>query len=79
MDLPTDEGDHNELDKALNGVEKEQLKFIKEFWYSKQIDSTREFEQNNINLSVSNLYLKHRGTKNKKLSLRQIVQLHPYF
>jgi hypothetical protein len=21
MDLPTDEGDHNELDKALNGIE----------------------------------------------------------
>ncbi|MGO4904112.1 AAA domain-containing protein [Flavobacterium sp. W20_MBD1_R3] len=77
MDLPTDEGDHNELDKALSGVEKEQLKFIKEFWYSKQIDSTREFEQNNINLSVANLYLKHRGTKNKKLSLRQIVQYDP--
>jgi hypothetical protein len=35
MDLPTDEGDHNELDKALNGVDKEQLKFIKEFWYSR--------------------------------------------
>ncbi|MDI6046201.1 AAA domain-containing protein [Flavobacterium yafengii] len=77
MELPTDDGEHNELDMALNGIEKEQLKFIKEFWYSKQIDSTREFEQNNINLSVSNLYLKHRGTKNKKLSLRQIVQYDP--
>jgi hypothetical protein len=35
MDLPTDEGDHNELDKALNGVDKEQLKFIKSFGIQK--------------------------------------------
>lgn len=74
MDLPTDEGDHNELDKALNGIEKEQLKFIKEFWYSKQIDSTREFEQKNTNLSVENLYNKRSSNRFKRLSLRQIVQ-----
>tara|TARA_R110000868_G_scaffold363678_1_gene626008 strand:+ start:6496 stop:11340 length:4845 start_codon:yes stop_codon:yes gene_type:complete len=74
MDLPTDEGDHNELDKALNGVDKEQLKFIKEFWYSKQIDSTREFEQKNTNLTVENLYNKRSSTRFKRLSLRQIVQ-----
>ncbi len=74
LDLPTNDDEHKELDKTLSGVEKEQLKFIKEFWYSKQIDATREFEQNNNGLSVGNLYLKKQGTKNIRLSLRQIVQ-----
>ena len=74
LDLPTNDEEHKELDKTLNGVEKEQLKFIKEFWYSKQIDSTREFEQKNSNLSVANLYNKKSGSKFKRLSLRQIVQ-----
>jgi hypothetical protein len=45
LDLPTNDDEHKELENTLNGVEKEQLKFIKEFWFSKQIDSTREFEQ----------------------------------
>lgn len=77
LDLPTDESEHNELDKTLNGIGNEQLNFIKEFWYSKQIDTTRKFEQNNLNLSVGNLYLKKGGTRNKRLSLRQIVQYDP--
>jgi hypothetical protein len=46
LDLPTNDDEHKELDNTLNGVEKEQLKFIKEFWFSKQIDSTRTFAQN---------------------------------
>lgn len=81
LDLPTNDDEHKELDKTLNGVEKEQLKFIKEFWFSKQIDSTREFEQKNVNLSVENLYnkkssphTKRSGPIYKRLSLRQIVQ-----
>ena len=74
LDLPTNDDEHKELDKTLNGVEKEQLNFIKQYWYSKQIDLTRDFEANNNGLSVGNLYLKSKGTKNKKLSLRQIVQ-----
>jgi very-short-patch-repair endonuclease/transcription elongation GreA/GreB family factor len=72
--LPTNDNEHIELDKALKGIENEQLKFIKDFWFSKQIDATREFEQRNLNLSVGNLYLKKQGTRNKRLSLRQIVQ-----
>ena len=74
LHLPTNDEEHKELDKTLSGVEKEQLNFIKEFWYSKQIDATREFEQNNNGLSVGNLYIKKQGTKNIRLSLRQIVQ-----
>jgi very-short-patch-repair endonuclease len=74
LDLPTNDDEHKELDKTLNGVEKEQLKFIKEFWFSKQIDTTREFEQKNVNLSVENLYNKRSSSRFKRLSLRQIVQ-----
>lgn len=74
LDLPTNDEEHKELDQTLLGVEKEQLKFIKEYWYSKQIDATREFEQKNVNLSVENLYNKRSSTRFKRLSLRQIVQ-----
>jgi superfamily I DNA and/or RNA helicase/transcription elongation GreA/GreB family factor/very-short-patch-repair endonuclease len=74
IDLPTNDDEHKELDKTLNGVEKEQLNFIKEFWFSKQIDTTREFEQKNVNLSVENLYNKRSSNRFKRLSLRQIVQ-----
>ena len=74
LDLPTNDDEHKELDKTLTGVEKEQLNFIKEFWFSKQIDTTREFEQKNVNLSVENLYNKRSSNRFKRLSLRQIVQ-----
>jgi very-short-patch-repair endonuclease len=74
IDLPTSDIEHVELKKALKSIESEQYKFIKEFWYSKQIDSTKEFEQKNTNLSVENLYNKRSSSKYKRLSLRQIVQ-----
>lgn len=74
MNLPTNDNEHVELDKALKGIENEQLKFIKDFWFSKQIDTTREFEQRNNNLSVENLYNKRSSNRFKRLSLRQIVQ-----
>ncbi|MGI8583506.1 MAG: AAA domain-containing protein [Chitinophagaceae bacterium] len=71
LDLPTNDSEHIELDNTLKEIEYEQLKFIKQFWYSKQIDATREFEVTNNGLSVKNLY-KMRGKD--KLSLRKIVQ-----
>ena len=74
MDLPTNDNEHIELDTTLKNREKEQLKYIKDFWFSKQIDKSREFEQRNSNLSVENLYNKRSSPKFKRLSLRQIVQ-----
>lgn len=74
IDLPTGDSDYKELDSILNGLEKEQLKYIREFWFSKQIDTTRDFEQRNSNLSVENLYNKRSSIRFKRLSLRQIVQ-----
>ncbi len=74
MNLPTDDDEYKELDTTLNGIEKEQLKFIKQFWYSKQISATQSFVQNNYGLTVENLYNKRSSRNFKRLSLRQIVQ-----
>jgi len=74
IDLPTDENEHVELNRSLFDLEKEQLKFIKEYWYSKQIDATREFNQNHPDIAVENLYNKKSGSKYKRLSLRKIVK-----
>ena len=73
-DLPTNDNDHQELSNSLSNLEQEQLKYIKEYWYSKQIDATRDFDNEHHNLAVENLYNKKAGTKHKRLSLRQIVE-----
>jgi len=73
-ELPTNDNEHKELSNSLGGIEKEQIKYIKEYWFSKQIDATREFNQNNHNLSVENLYNKRSSRKHSRLSLRQIVK-----
>lgn len=73
-DLPTNDSEHKELTTTLGEVESEQLKYIKDFWYSKQIETAREFEIQNSNLSVENLYNKRSSPKFKRLSLRQIVK-----
>jgi len=73
-DLPTNDNDHKELINSLSTLEQEQLKYIKEYWYSKQIDATSDFDNEHHNLAVENLYNKKSGTKHKRLSLRQIVE-----
>jgi len=76
-DLPTNDNEHKELGESLSQIGKEQLKYIKEFWYSQQIDATRDFDVRNPNLSVENLYNKRSSHKHKRLSLRQIVKYDP--
>lgn len=73
-DLPVNDEEHKELEVTLSGIEKEQLKYIKQFWYSKQIGATQSFVQTNSGLSVENLYNKRSSHRFKRLSLRQIVQ-----
>lgn len=73
-ELPTDDEDLNELNKSLSELEKEQINYIKEYWFSKQIDATRDFNRVNPNLAVENLYNKRAGKRHKRLSLRQIVK-----
>ncbi|MDP8204721.1 MAG: AAA domain-containing protein [Candidatus Tenebribacter mawsonii] len=73
-DLPTNDNDHIELNKSLENLEKEQLRFIREYWFSKQIDSTRDFYQEHANLTVENLYNKRKSNKHRRLSLRQIIE-----
>jgi very-short-patch-repair endonuclease len=73
-DLPTNDNEHVDLNNTLSEIGKEQLKYVRELWFSEQIDATRRFEQHNNNLSVENLYNKRSSYRFKRLSLRQIVQ-----
>lgn len=75
IDLPTDDKDHIELTQSLSKLEKEQIKYIREYWFSKQIDATRNFDINNPNIAVENLYNKRASKNHKRLSLREIVKL----
>jgi very-short-patch-repair endonuclease len=76
-DMPVDDQEHNELRGSLSEIEKEQIRFIKEYWYSNQIKETRQFEHTHPNLSIENLYNKRSSQRFKRLSLRQIVQYEP--
>lgn len=76
-DLPTNDNEHLELGESLSKIGKEQLKYIKDYWRSKQIDSKRDFDFRNRELSVENLYNKRSSHKHKRLSLRQIVSYDP--
>jgi len=73
-ELPTDDDDLVELGHSLSDLEKEQINYIKQYWYSKQIDATRAFDRRHPNLAVENLYNKRAGKRHKRLSLRQIVK-----
>ena len=73
-DLPTNNNEYDELSNSLSEIGKEQLKYIRQLWFSEQIDATRRFEQSNNSLSVENLYNKRSSYRFKRLSLRQIVQ-----
>lgn len=75
IDLPTNDNDHIELGKSLSELEKEQIKYIREYWFSKQIDTTRSFDITNPNIAVENLYNKRASRNHKRLSLREIVKL----
>ena len=73
-DLPINDNDHIELQKSTSELEKEQLKYIKDYWYSKQISATRKFYMKNPDLSVENLYNKRSSFKHRRISLRNIVK-----
>lgn len=65
---------HNKFINNINGVKQEQINYINEYWFSKQIDATRDFyHKNNKSLSVENLYNKRSGKNHKRLSLRKII------
>ncbi len=74
IEVPTGDNEHKELEASLSNIGKEQIKYIRNYWYASQIDATRNFYQNNPNLSVENLYNKRSSHKYKRLSLRQIVE-----
>lgn len=73
-DLPSNDEEIHEFDKSLSNIGKQQIKYIKDYWFSRQMEAARYFYQNNLNLSVENLYNKRSSFKYKRLSLRQIVK-----
>jgi very-short-patch-repair endonuclease len=73
-DLPVGDSELRELKNNLEGFSTEQLRYVRQYWYSKQIDASRNFERENVDLSVENLYNKRSSTRFNRLSLRQIVQ-----
>ena len=73
-DLPTNDNEHIELGESLSQIGKEQLKYVKEYWYFQQIGAVNEFNGHNPNLSVGNLYNKRSSGNHKRLSLRRIVK-----
>ena len=75
INLPTNDDDHVELTKSLSKIENEQIKYINEYWYSKQTDAARDFDNEHLNLAVENLFSKRSGKRHKRLSLREIVKL----
>ena len=75
--LPTDDHELVELRDILTGIEKEQLKYIQNYWYATQIEAAKAFTQKNPDLSVENLYNKRSSAKFKRFSLRRIVQFDP--
>lgn len=76
-DLPTSDNEHKELGESLSQIGKAQLKYIKEYWYSRQTDATRDFDARHPSLSVENLYNKRSSYKHKRHSLRQLVKHDP--
>ncbi|MEY3443487.1 MAG: hypothetical protein RLZZ519_1768, partial [Bacteroidota bacterium] len=72
--LPTDDGEHQELEAALNGVKSNQIKYITDYWFSTQLDAAWEFHTQNPNYTVENLYNQRSSDRFKRLSLRQIIQ-----
>lgn len=73
-ELPVGDVEIRELKANLSSFSDEQLRYVKQYWYSRQIDASREFERKNVNLSVENLYNKRSSTRFNRLSLRQIVK-----
>lgn len=72
--LPTDDGEHQELAEALKGVKGHQIKYISDYWFSAQIEAAWEFHSQNPNFTVENLYNQRSSDRFKRLSLRQIIQ-----
>ena len=47
IDFPTDDKDHKQLELSLRKLKKEQINYIQNYWYDKQIQSTKNFDSSN--------------------------------
>lgn len=71
------DSEYKQLTESLSYIGKEQIKYIKGYWCSKQIAAKGGFHNHNANFSVENLYNKRSSSKYKRFSLRQIVKFDP--
>jgi hypothetical protein len=76
-DLPHDEYEWIEYAENRKGLEKEQLKYIRDFWMVRQLEAIAEFETQSKDILVENLYNQRSSNRFKRLTLRQIVQMSP--
>lgn len=68
------ERNYEEIAKKIKQLGISQKSFIQYFWNVSQQNSVKQFEQNNKDLTVANLYNKRSSINHKRLTLRQIVQ-----
>jgi very-short-patch-repair endonuclease len=73
-DLLLSDEAHQGLGKSLDGFKDEQIKYIKKYWQSRQLNAAGDFELKNPNVIVENIYNKRSSNKFKRQSLRQIVK-----
>lgn len=72
-DLPSGDLNHKELDKYLQSIGREQIRYIQEIWDQFQEDEIVRFEQNLDGLLVENLYNYRSGHRFKRQPLWKIV------
>ena len=72
--LNFNEKNYEEIAKKIQQFGISQKSFVQYFWNVSQQNSVKQFEQNNKDLTVANLYNKRSSINHKRLTLRQIVQ-----
>jgi len=68
------EKNYEEIAKKIKQLGISQKSFVQYFWNVSQQNSVKQFEQNNKDVTVANLYNKRSSINHKRLTLRQIVQ-----
>lgn len=73
---PSNDNEHGELKESSSKLGNNQIRYINEYWYAKQMSLKTQFDAKN-NLSIKNLYNKRGSQINKRLSLSKIIKINP--
>ncbi len=71
--LNFNEEQYNSIAKKIMYFSSTQKNFIESFWRNDQLKAVQNFEKNNKDITVANLYNKRKSVKFNRLTLRQIV------